>query len=205
MSNVDPARSEMWRAIQDRVWQAAKSGAELFAQNVAFGIEAAVAHGHYESPIEAIFAAWWESLRAAQGMAWADLCVQREVTVSGQVYRPDFIVVMDIHPGSYGANVFTDYPRIAIELDGHDFHERTREQVTYRNARDRALQSAGWKVLHISGSELYRQPEECVTGILDIVRNEWQEFWRRYWADVNKKTAERAADLETGALTARES
>jgi hypothetical protein len=49
--------------------------------------------------------------------------------------------------------------KIAVELDGHDFHERTKEQVKLRDRRDRVLQRHGWIVLHISGSELVREPQ----------------------------------------------
>jgi hypothetical protein len=34
-------------------------------------------------------------------------------------------------------------PKIAVELDGHDFHEHTRAQVDLRNHRDRDLASDG--------------------------------------------------------------
>ena len=59
---------------------------------------------------------------------------------------------------------------IAVELDGHDFHERTKEQVTYRNQRDRLLQAAGWAVFHFSGSELYRGQMECVVAVAELAR-----------------------------------
>ena len=58
--------------------------------------------------------------------------------------------------------------KIAVEVDGHDFHERTREQVVARNQRDRDLQADGWTVLHFSGSEIHRQPEECVRQVFDV-------------------------------------
>ena len=57
---------------------------------------------------------------------------------------------------------------IAVELDGHDFHEKTKAQVAYRNRRDRDLQSAGWTIFHFSGSELFREPCNCVREVMDF-------------------------------------
>jgi very-short-patch-repair endonuclease len=55
--------------------------------------------------------------------------------------------------------------KIAVELDGYEFHERTREQVTLRDRRDRVLQRHGWIVLHISGSELVRTNVEALKEV----------------------------------------
>jgi len=51
---------------------------------------------------------------------------------------------------------------VAIELDGHDFHERTKEQAAKDKSRDRDLQAAGWRVLRFTGSEVWRDPKRCV-------------------------------------------
>jgi hypothetical protein len=179
-------RSEMWESIRERVTAAAQYGADRWRDHLVESTEIDVAQGRYESPIEAIFAAWWNALRVP-GMEWADLSAQTEIVVEGTKYRADFTVVMDRHPGHYGSGVFTTYPKLAIELDGHEFHERTKEQATYRNQRDRALQAAGWKVLHVSGSELYRSPAECVNEIQTAVNREWGIFWWRYHRDVAAK------------------
>ena len=50
---------------------------------------------------------------------------------------------------------------VLIELDGHDFHEKTKEQVIYRNKRDRILEKYGF-VYHISGSEIYNNISDCI-------------------------------------------
>lgn len=55
---------------------------------------------------------------------------------------------------------------IAIECDGHDFHERTKEQAQRDKARDRRLQSQAAKVLRFTGSEIYRDPFRCAAEAL---------------------------------------
>lgn len=47
---------------------------------------------------------------------------------------------------------------IAVELDGHAFHERTKEQAARDKKRDRALLSKGWTVVRYTGSEVVKDP-----------------------------------------------
>jgi very-short-patch-repair endonuclease len=58
--------------------------------------------------------------------------------------------------------------RLAVECDGHDFHERTKEQAARDKARDRYLVSQGWIVLRFTGSEVWKDAALCAVEILDI-------------------------------------
>lgn len=64
--------------------------------------------------------------------------------------------------------------RVAVELDGHQFHERTKQQATADKRRDRQLQALGWRVLRFTGSEVWADPSDCVEQvrrfIFDICR-----------------------------------
>jgi len=51
--------------------------------------------------------------------------------------------------------------RIAIEVDGHRFHQRTKEQVERDYRRGRELARAGWVVIRFSGSEVFRDAGAC--------------------------------------------
>jgi very-short-patch-repair endonuclease len=115
-----------------------------------------------ESPLEAIFYLWWVVAASVNGWE-GELGVkpQHEVEVGGNRYRLDFAVIWP------HANNKVIAPLIAVELDGHDFHERTKDQVIRRNQRDRELQAAGWTVLHFSGSELVKEPWKCVAEVHD--------------------------------------
>jgi len=57
---------------------------------------------------------------------------------------------------------------IGIEVDGHNFHDRTKEQVARDKARDRAMVAEGWTVLRFSGSEVHCGAAECVKQVLEI-------------------------------------
>jgi very-short-patch-repair endonuclease len=58
---------------------------------------------------------------------------------------------------------------IVVECDGHDYHERTKEQAAHDRGRDRAMQAAGAHVLRFTGSEIYRNPEKCCLEILSFL------------------------------------
>lgn len=49
-----------------------------------------------------------------------------------------------------------------IECDGHDFHEKTKEQAQRDKKRDRDLQVLGFKIYHFTGSEIWRTGGKCV-------------------------------------------
>lgn len=54
---------------------------------------------------------------------------------------------------------------VVIECDGHDFHERTKEQAQRDRKRDRELQARGYLVLRYTGSEIYRDPYGCAADV----------------------------------------
>lgn len=63
---------------------------------------------------------------------------------------------------------YPEYPtKIIIECDGHDFHERTKDQAQRDRAKDRDWQSAGYRVFRFTGSEIYRDAFQCATEVFD--------------------------------------
>lgn len=59
--------------------------------------------------------------------------------------------------------------RIAVECDGHNFHERTPEQALRDRKRDRELTLAGWKPLRFTGREIMRAPLHCFMDVFNLV------------------------------------
>lgn len=122
----------------------------------------AVLSKEIESPLEAAFLVWFQAECAG---SWAslpelnvDVITQMRVSVDGERFRLDagFVPadpIFRIASERFGLPI-----RVGIEFDGHEFHERTKEQVAYRNHRDRVLQGAGWSIFHFSGSEFVRDP-----------------------------------------------
>lgn len=112
----------------------------------------------FDSPLECSFAMWfYEYQRALEAPEPFTLLSQVQAGSNGR-YRIDFQVV-----GHVG---FEAIPlNLAVELDGHGWHERTREQVQTRDARDRDLQADGWTVQHFSYNEFTNDPSECVSVV----------------------------------------
>jgi len=77
-------------------------------------------------------------------------------------YRVDFVVAAVRHNG--------EKPSYAvIECDGHDFHERTKDQAQRDKSRDRYLTGRGYRILRFTGSEIYRDPDAVWEEIFKII------------------------------------
>lgn len=85
---------------------------------------------------------------------------QCPITCGSKKYRIDLAMV------GYGAGGVR--VKIAVELDGHDFHEKTKEQARKDKSRDRALVAAGWTVLRFTGSEVYAGPDLVLDEIVAL-------------------------------------
>ena len=82
-------------------------------------------------------------------------------------YRADFVfrvICWEMEAGGY-----EEYCRIVVEVDGHDFHEKTKQQAQRDKARDRHIIAAGFPVLRFTGSEVYRNAEGVVEEIYQLL------------------------------------
>lgn len=115
-----------------------------------------VLSNHCESPIEALFLA-----------AFLPYCLRGddyEIRPQQKIgkYRADFVVTFVPE---------ARYPRsLVVECDGHDFHERTKEQAERDKRRDRAISAAGYPVFRFTGRELHRDARACVEEIIDYTQ-----------------------------------
>lgn len=69
-------------------------------------------------------------------------------------YRVDFLIPT---PGP---------AKLVVECDGHNFHERTKEQAAHDRTRDRAMTEVGFTVFRFTGSEIYRDPVKCAKQVV---------------------------------------
>lgn len=61
----------------------------------------------------------------------------------------------------------TKWRRLIVECDGHDFHERTKDQAARDRSRDRSAQMDGIPVFRFTGSELWRDAWGCAKQVAD--------------------------------------
>lgn len=57
---------------------------------------------------------------------------------------------------------------IVIECDGHAWHEKTKEQAAKDKARDRFLSAKAGRVIHFTGSEIFRDPSACLWDVAKV-------------------------------------
>jgi hypothetical protein len=73
--------------------------------------------------------------------------------------HPDFTVRCSTY-AHIDREHFPAHSELVVELDGHDFHERTKEQASRDKRRDRDLSAIGVPVIRFSGSDIYKDPIE---------------------------------------------
>lgn len=91
----------------------------------------------------------------SDGCGWVVL-VQPTIQFGGFVVTPDFGLIEATVPEG------VDPAAVAVELDGHEFHERTKDQAGRDKRRDRALVSKGWTVIRFTGAEVVRSPAQVL-------------------------------------------
>lgn len=63
----------------------------------------------------------------------------------------------------------TGWRQVVVECDGHDFHERTKDQAAHDRSNDRAAVQAGYPVLRFTGSEIWRDPWGCAGEVISFL------------------------------------
>ena len=134
-----------------------------------------------ESPLEEIFWIWWEAVNQISNMQ-LHLVPQEKVILGSEAFRLDFVIQTDPDEMWEGHQRKIEFPKFAVELDGHEWHERTPEQVARRDRRDRLLQQHGWKVFHFSGREFLTLPVSHVAPLYAEVAQAYGA-WRKKWHD----------------------
>lgn len=77
----------------------------------------------------------------------------------------------DRHPGLRDDGV----TRLVVECDGHNFHDRTKEQASSDRARDRAMAFEGLQVFRFTGSDIFRNPTKCAREALAMLGASWSQ------------------------------
>lgn len=58
---------------------------------------------------------------------------------------------------------------IGIECDGHEWHERTKEQASSDRARDRAILRLGVPTIRFTGSDIHRDADGCALEVMQTL------------------------------------
>lgn len=120
-----------------------------------------------ESPIEQMLAVELQEINLLQTNnfnPFIDVVAidkQAEIKCGKKTYRVDFLI-----PVVYKNQ---ENKQFVIECDGHEFHQKTKEQVEKDNTRMRDLQKAGYEIIRFSGTEIWHKPYKCACEARDII------------------------------------
>lgn len=121
-----------------------------------------------ESPIEQLLAINLERINLL-GMVvnnpFVDVIAidkQQEIKCNKKAtYRVDFLITVEYKN--------QEIKGFVIECDGHEFHQKTKEQVEKDNERTRNLQKAGFEVIRFSGTEIWHRGYRCACEVRNII------------------------------------
>ena len=121
-----------------------------------------------QSPIEEIFAVAYDMRLITAGFPYTEVLgarPQAKIIANDNIYYADFLIEAQLR-GCFRCD--HEY-KLVIECDGHEFHEKTKAQVEKRNKRDIDLKTAGYDVLHFSGSQIFKKPIECADQVFEYI------------------------------------
>lgn len=88
-------------------------------------------------------------------------------------YRVDFLLAAEYPQGNI--------VKIIVECDGHDYHERTKDQAKSDKSRDRDLVANGYAVFRFTGSELHKSPFKCSQEVIEYFVKKRCASWVQGW------------------------
>lgn len=103
-------------------------------------------------------------------------------TREADTYRPDLALLIPQYPWhGYRIDFALRLPRyrfkyLFVECDGHDFHERTKEQAARDRMKDREIQQSGFPVLRFTGSEIHRDAASCAAQTIDFINQRYDDY-----------------------------
>jgi very-short-patch-repair endonuclease len=99
---------------------------------------------------------WFEEMRTLSDPDFSYVVTQ--APIPGTKYRADFLFT----------SISGGMRKVVVECDGHDFHERTKEQAERDRKRERRLVELGYTVIRFTGREIWRDPLKCADEAINI-------------------------------------
>ncbi len=179
---VEEQISDIGRSCGEPIWLSDEDRAVAWLPAIKEGIKSALwgvasLAPYVDSPIEERFLVALVAIDELSGPSSIDfhghgihhvVRTSREssshLVITGQApvgqYRADFLLEW----GFFGMEA-----RVAVELDGHDFHEKTKEQVARGKKRDRFFAAQDLPLLRFSGSEVHKDATACAQEALALL------------------------------------
>ena len=122
---------------------------------------------------------WKDSLEIEPQARLGDFRVDFLLTFTGE--RPIPVIQSERETLSPHQEFRPIQKKMIVECDGHDFHEKTKEQAKRDKSRDRTLQSLGLPVYHYTGSEIWKDVFGSASQVIkDLTGNHPQKLIDQY-------------------------
>lgn len=153
---------EIYGKLPKRVQREVDARLDLYRFSITAGLD------NCDSPIEQLFHIHFvemvrdldNELRTIEYGARANVDSQHEIKIEDKTYRVDF----------FAQCLFRGIEKnFVIECDGHEFHEKTKEQARRDKERERSLLNEGYTVIRFTGSEIWEKPSRCVGEAMKII------------------------------------
>lgn len=102
---------------------------------------------------------------------------QCEIECGENKYRVDFLI-----PVIFYKNIYRCY---IVECDGYEFHQKTKEQVENDYIRQRNIEMKGYRIIKFTGSEVFKDANNCVTEILKYIQKDYERVGKEYGTKEN--------------------
>lgn len=85
-------------------------------------------------------------------------------------YRADFLITLERK--DFGSFERTQITKLIVEADGHNYHEKTKEQAQYDKSRDRSFLAEGFATMRFTGREVNNDVVKAVSEIENFLIKE---------------------------------
>lgn len=127
------------------------------------------------SPVEEMFLAALLSSDRAVNVVLLDPEGNRHFLTDNPDYPERYLVQPQFRVGRYRCDFlitmkWNEYQTsVVVEIDGHEFHEKTKQQVSKDKARERSIVSSGYRVLRFSGSDVFNNALPCADEVFALL------------------------------------
>ena len=159
---------------------------DSFAEDFELGYNSGTIE-YIKSPIEQIFFIAFLTVlhqklsHESLGIDIVPLC-QYEQNIDGYDYVHDFAFYIDVYSlrNRFKLKDCMFMSSVTIECDGHDYHNKTKRQVSNGNKRSNAMQQSGLTVIHFSGSDLFKYPYQCAEEAYCVIIKKYKKDLKKW-------------------------
>lgn len=124
-----------------------------------------------------IFVIAWNARKKNRGYSEAKEMTKCESPIEVRLFkalrRKNYQVYTQVACNNYRIDlvIYTGKKKLAIEADGKNYHSSV-QQVKHDKEKDWQLRKHGWEVIRFTGSEIYRNSNQCVEEIEKLLPGE---------------------------------